>query len=192
MTYAETNEFFDQTSGTSGNSVGIFSNVIRRLKKAGQRDNVVYVGLHSAPQQTPREKCLNEIQRTVSFASMHLLEGFSEGLNRQFANMLDDDAWETSDQLPTVEAVDTFLQVLYFSQANRRPGIGSNGRGSITAFWKSGDNRLTVTCLPKDWATWVLTRVFGPNNIERVAGECTPQRLKEVLGPYNPEIWFDS
>lgn len=145
------------------------------------------------PQQTPREQRLDEIHTLVSRASMHLPKGqddFAVGLRRQFSTMLSAEAWEDLDELPSVEALETFLRVLLSTGAKSRPGLGTNGRGSVTAFWRRGENRLTVDCLPTGSVRWVLSRLNDKGELERAAAECQPDRLIEVLSAFKPEVWF--
>jgi hypothetical protein len=137
-----------------------------------------------------RQRRLEEIQQFISSNSMHLPKGFAVGLNGQFANMMADDVWEDDDVLPSMDSLNAFLLMLISTKAMHRPGIGTNGRGSITAFWREGENRLTIDCLPSGNTRWVLTRENAPGKIERAAAECHPERLREVLNPFRPEVWF--
>lgn len=98
-----------------------------------------------------RERRLDEIQRMISDHSSQLPEGGAERLSGQFANMMADDAWEDDYELPSLVALGVFLvwlerNVLMWAQGF---GIGSNGRGSITAFWREGEVRHTVDFLPR-------------------------------------------
>jgi hypothetical protein len=140
--------------------------------------------------RTSPEQRLVDFQSAISDVSMHLPTGFATGLNRQFANMFDDDAWEAGDELPVVETLRTFLTILIQTNTQRRPGIGTNGRGSITAAWTEGDNRLTVESDAAGRTTWVLTRIRENGGVERAAGDCLAARLLEVLYPYKPGVWF--
>ena len=90
----------------------------------------------------------------------------------------------------TLGSLQAFLLMLIATQTKARPGLGTNGRGSITAFWREGQNRLTIDCLPSGITRWVLTRLYPSGKVERAAAECQPQRLLEVLKAYNPEVWF--
>lgn len=146
----------------------------------------------SSPDLSPLEKRLKFVQDAISKVSMHLPPGFAVGLNRQFANMMDDDAWEDDDELVSPVALKTFIQTLIHTDTKRRPGIGTNGRGSVTAFWTEGDNRLTIECLPTGKVTMVLSRRLEDGGIERAAFDATvPQRVRAILAPYDPEVWFD-
>ena len=191
MTYVDTNGYVMGTTLEPGFASETINRLFGDLKVAGERNYVDFGGDLAESSNTDLERRLEDIQRTISSASMHFPSGFATGLRRQFANLLDEDAWEEEDELPSMLAVSTFLRVLYQTAASRRPGIGTNGHGSISAFWTNGDNRLTVECLPDDRTTWVLTRVYDNGETERAAGECSPGRLNEVIGPYSPEVWFD-
>ena len=149
------------------------------------------VSLASA-ERNPVEDRLRLIQETISDISMHLPDGFALGLNQQFANLMDEDAWEDDDELISLEALTTFLLTLMRIQTNRRPGIGTNGRGSVTAAWTGDRNRLTIECLPSCKASLVLTRVWDDDEVERAAfGPMHPDRISGVLTPFGPEVWFD-
>ena len=139
----------------------------------------------------PVEERLRYIQEAISNVSMHLPEGFAMGLNRQFANLMDEDAWENDDDLIGSKALTTFILTLRSSGTKKRPGIGTNGRGSITASWTEGENRLTVECLPTGDVSIVLARKGVNEEIERAAfGPIRPKRIREVISPFGPEIWF--
>jgi hypothetical protein len=95
-----------------------------------------------------RKRHLEEIQRIIADHSSNLPEGFAPGLNDQFAIMMADDAWDDGDELPSLVALRAFLSMLMDRPPERRPGIGTNGRGSITAFWRVGGLRYTYDFLP--------------------------------------------
>ena len=165
------------------------NNMIEALKRAGQESRESS-GYDAESEKTPIERHLSEIQKSISNSSMHLPQGFATGLRRQFANLMDEDAWEEDDELPNLDALSTLLNMLFLLRPSRRPGIGTNGRGSITAFWHNNNSRLTVDCLPSGMVSWVLTVVNDNGSRERAAGECTVSRLAAVLSLYDPRIWF--
>ena len=97
-----------------------------------------------------RERHLDEIQRIISDHSSQLPGWGAERLSGQFARMMADDAWEDDYALPSLVALEGFLawlerDVLLWA---RGFGIGTNGRGSITVFWRDGNMRHTVDFLP--------------------------------------------
>lgn len=192
MTYVDSAVLSRRTQASGGFSS--FANTVvgdvRRIFKFGQAGQLVLEDDRTRSEVTPRERRLEEIQRFISGNSMHLPKGFAVGLNGQFANMMADDAWEDDDALPSMHSLKAFLLMLISTKAAQRPGIGTNGRGSITAFWRDGENRLTIDCLPSGNTRWVLTRVNAKGEIERAAAECQPHRLREVLNAYRPEVWF--
>jgi hypothetical protein len=192
MTYVDTGLLCLGTQANGGLS-SFASTVVgglRRMINIGQAGHLVLEADRSRSELTDRERRLEEIQSLISSVSMHLPEGFAVGLNGQFANMMEDDAWEESDSLPSLRSLKSFLLMLIATGTKQRPGIGTNGRGSITAFWRDGENRLTIDCLPSGNTRWVLTRVNATGEIERAAAECQPERLCEVLDPFRPEVWF--
>jgi hypothetical protein len=141
---------------------------------------------------TALKKRLRIIQDAISEVSMHLPSGFAIGLNRQFANMMDEDAWEGEDELTSPVALNAFILLLRETRTMRRPGIGTNGRGSVTAAWTVGENRLTAECLPTGKVSLIVSRRTENGEIERAAfSPMRPERVREILGPFKPEVWFD-
>ena len=191
MTYVDATSHSFSPALVPGRASDTINRFFGGLKKAGQAGYIDFGGNNATSWRTPLEQRLNEVQRAISSMSMHLPQGFSAGLNQQFANLMDEDAWEDDDEFPIVDALSTFLNVLISTRTNRRPGIGTNGRGSISAFWTNGGNRLTVECLPSGSISWVLTRADASGQVERAAGVCGLGRLNDVLRPYRPEVWFD-
>ena len=146
----------------------------------------------SSPDLSPLEKRLRFVQDAISKVSMHLPPGFAVGLNRQFANMMDDDAWEDADDLVSPDALTAFIQTVIHTRTKRRPGIGTNGRGSVTASWSVGDNRLIIECLPSGKVSMVMSRRLDNGEIERAAFDGTPpEQVRNRLTSYHPEVWFD-
>lgn len=148
---------------------------------------------YSLAQRSPLEKRLRSVQGAVSNMSMHLPQGFASGLRRQFANMMDGDAWEVEDDLISLKALNTFLLLLRSTNTKCRPGIGTNGCGSVTATWTKGGNRLTIECLASGRVTVVVSRVRSDGEVERAAfDQIRPDRVSAILAPFDPEVWFDS
>ncbi|UWR30184.1 hypothetical protein K3758_01160 [Sulfitobacter sp. W002] len=149
-------------------------------------------GLSAASLRSPTEERLRQIQGKISDISMHLPRGFAAGLNRQFANLMDEDAWEDEDELISLKALNAFLIVLLCTRTRRRPGIGTNGEGSITAAWTVDRNRLTIECLSSGRTSIVLSREGRSGEIERAAfGSVRPHRIPSLLAPFAQEVWFD-
>ena len=175
----------------AGRAYDTINNIFRQLSRVGGAELIEAREPPAAPQLKPLEERLRLIQEKISSISMHLPKGFAKGLNRQFANMMDDDAWESDDELIGRTAINSFLQTLLSTHTKRRPGIGTNGRGSITATWTEGDNRLTIECLASGKISLVLSRKQVTGEIVRAAfGPTRPDRICDLLAPFDPEIWF--
>lgn len=191
MTYMD----FTSHSGrplVPGQAFDVINRIFGSLGQVRRAEGVESGGYSTISAQTPQERNLAEIQDCISKISMHLPKGFSSGLNRQFANLLDEDAWEEQDHFIGSKALRAFTQLLLTSRTQRRPGIGTDGRGSITASWSVGSNRLVVECLPSEKVTIVLSREMEGGEVERAAfGPMNPRRSREVLAPFYPEVWFD-
>lgn len=192
MTYVDTGLLGHGTQA-SGELLSSAHSVVadfRRIFNIGNAGRLVLEDDRTRSEVTPRERRLEEIQRFISSNSMYLPKGFAVGLNSQFSNMMADDAWEDDDELPSMLSLKAFLLVLISTKATQRPGVGTNGSGSITAFWREGENRLMIDCLPSGNTRWVLTRLNEKGKVERAAAECQPHRLREILNAYGPEVWF--
>lgn len=191
MTYVDVGSFIGEPRGLDTFRDGV-DHFFRRLAKSGGTGYLTATESVASSQGSPLEERLKYVQETVSKISMHLPSGFATGLNRQFANLMDSDAWEDDDELVSPDALNAFLNTLLYTKTLRRPGIGSNGRGSITASWTEGTNRLTIECLPSCLASLVLSRCGKNGEVERRAfSPMRPERIREVLAPYGPEVWFD-
>ena len=126
----------------------------------------------------------------LSKLSMHFEAEFRLGLTKKIKRMLSEDNWDKVDKLPEEAAFLTLLKCILLLETNRSPSIGSNGSGSISAIWVSGQNRITLECYGGDRLSFVLSRSTNDKEIERAAGHASVRRLLEVLRPYHPEVWF--
>ena len=125
----------------------------------------------------------------TSRISMHLDKDVRIRLFRQLDSMLDEEEWDPRDPPPSLASFRTFLRMMLRINPERRPGLGAGHAGNIVAAWTVGKNRLTVECQPNDKIRWVLSREVD-GTVERAAGESSAGRLKDVLVPYLPKIWF--
>lgn len=126
----------------------------------------------------------------VSRVSMHLGIAWLQKLFAQIDSLLDVEEWDTSDPVPNAETARTFIRLLLAMKVSRKPGLGVSNSGNLVAAWTSGSNRLTVECLPHDRVRWVLARVIK-GETERAAGEGKIDRLRGILAPYDPAVWFE-
>lgn len=126
----------------------------------------------------------------VSRVSMHLGIEWLQKLFSQIDSLLDVDEWDSSDPVPSAETARTFIRLLLAMKVSRKPGLGVSNSGNLVAAWTTGPNRLTVECLPHDRVRWVLARVIE-GETERAAGDGKIERLREILAPYDPAIWFE-
>lgn len=191
MSFVDTGSYLGQplTSGRAYDTINSLLGSLGRLDGLGR----IEAGLDSSVSALdPLGNRLRLVQNRISQISMHLPGGFATGLNRQFANLMDEDAWQDEDDLVSPDALTAFTHVLLSTETRRRPGIGTNGRGSITASWTSGGNRLTIECLPSKRVSMTLSRHRNDGDVERAAFDAvTPERVRELLLPFNPEVWFD-
>ena len=126
----------------------------------------------------------------VSRVSMHLGIAWLQKLFTQIDSLLDVEEWDGSDPVPNAETARTFVRLLLAMRVAKKPGLGVSNSGNLVAAWTSGPNRLTVECLPQDRVRWVLSRVIE-GETERAAGDGKIERLRDILTPYDPAIWFE-
>lgn len=126
----------------------------------------------------------------VSRVSMHLGLPWLEKLFSQIDSLLDIEEWDERDPVPAQETARTFIRMLLILKVSRKPGLGVSNSGNLVAAWTSGPNRLTVECLPDDKVRWIVSRAIG-DEIERAAGSGRIDRLRDVLQPYDPAVWFE-
>ena len=192
MTYVDTANF-PRDPLVAGSAYDKINGFFGRMTQADGIDSLDSDFPPALAERSPIEDSLHSIQETISRNSMHLPAGFSLGLNRQFANLMDDDAWEDDDELIGPYALTAFILTLLHTQPKRRPSIGTNGRGSVTAAWINNGNRLVIECLSTGKVSLVLSRVTDSGEVERAAtGPIRPNRIQQILVPYEPEVWFDS
>lgn len=192
MTTVDIDFTSDRVSPITGRLREGFHGAFRLLASGGTYRALAYEGTDELGSSlSPLEANLRDIQSAITAISMHLPKGFAVGLKTQFANMLDPDEWDSRDKLISTEAVNCFLVLLIHSRAQKRPGIGTNGKGAVSAFWRSGTDRLTVSCHPTGEVTWVISYTPEDGEPEKAAGTCKANRLLKVLAPFEPERWFD-
>lgn len=125
----------------------------------------------------------------LSSVSMHLPQGWQEGLSRQIDSLVDVDEWDKRDEVPSIESGRTLIRLLMYMNATKRPGLGVSPMGNLVAAWSAEKDRLTIECMANDHVKWVLSKNVG-GEIERGAGELSTQRLRAVLDPYQLATWF--
>lgn len=117
--------------------------------------------------------------------AMHLEQGWRAGLFRQLDNLLEEDAWDLADALPTAGAYMTLLRVITDLKPTSPPRLGATEDGNILAAWLSPPDRVTIHCAPDDVVRWTASA-----GISRAAGITNAVGLKNALAPYKPDRWF--
>lgn len=128
----------------------------------------------------------------LSQLSMHFERDLRLSLARRLKLLLNEENWDDEEQLPSQNAFLTLLRCMLVMGAKASPSIGSNGRGSLSATWIAGSNRITLECGDRDKVSFVLSRKLGDAPTEQAAGHTTVERLAEILAPYQPEVWFNN
>lgn len=128
----------------------------------------------------------------LSQLSMHFERDLRLSLARRLKLLLNEENWDDEEQLPSQNAFLTLLRCMLVMGAKASPSIGSNGRGSLSATWIAGGNRITLECGDRDKVSFVLSRKLGDAPTEQAAGHTTVERLAEILAPYQPEVWFNN
>lgn len=125
----------------------------------------------------------------MSEVSMYFDATWRTGLFTQLDHLLDPENWEEVDAPISEASFRTFLHMLLLLHPAKRPGLGATSDGRVIATWTVHDARLTLECLPGDRVRWVIHRSIE-GEPERGAGQVGLRRLREVLIPYDPDIWF--
>lgn len=146
----------------------------------------------SPKQLSGLSEALSASQRQLSLISMHLPPGWYAGLNRQLQLLMDPEEWDERDQPPRAQSFATLLHAMLLLQPDRRPGLGSGHKGYFLAMWTSGRDQLTIECLSDRSVRWVLSHEVEDGAVERGGGECSIERLPDVLAPYKPARWFNN
>jgi hypothetical protein len=123
--------------------------------------------------------------------AMHLDSAWRSGLFRQLDELLDDEAWDIADTLPTLASFKTFLRLIIVLGHPARPSLGCGDAGDIIASWIRAGNQLTIECRAGDQLRWSLVKGAGEDT-ETAAGICKVANLPSRLAPYEPEGWFDA
>jgi hypothetical protein len=126
----------------------------------------------------------------TSQVSMHLDRHWRDKLFRQLDSLLDADEWDSKDLPPTIQSYRTLLRALLKINPERKPGLGASTDGKLIAAWSSGNNHLTLKCLPNDQFIWSITRYIG-EQAYKAAGTTDLSRLERVISPYEPTVWFN-
>ena len=121
--------------------------------------------------------------------AMHLSAEWRDRLFSYLDMLLDAEDWNARDKPANIGSFTTFLRMVLHLRVHRQPGMGLTSEGNIVATWTEGDRHLTVECFAADYVVWSIA-VPGDGEVESAAGKCKLQRIREVLVPYQEEIWF--
>lgn len=127
----------------------------------------------------------------TSLVAMHLDDEWRKRLFRTLDSLLDPEEWDEADLPPALVSFQTLMRMLLILKPARRPALGIDNGGNLIASWTTGDDRLTVTCLPGDRVVWVLKRHIN-GEVVRTAGESKIGLMPKLLAPYSPSVWFDN
>lgn len=175
---------------TSG--FGPTSKLIARQIEEFRRPTPTFAGQRPEPSKTLDERlydALAAFKTRTALVAMHLDRDWRSRLFAQLDSLLAVEDWQTDDLPPSLESFSTFLRLLLLLRVQRRPGLGATHDGLLIASWTTGEDRLTIDCLPKDMARWHLA-VTIQGERERAAAITPLARLREVLQPYGPQRWF--
>jgi len=128
--------------------------------------------------------------KTAAIA-MHLDADWRKRFFSQLDNLLDVGEWDEHDVPVTISSFTTLLRFVVPLNPERRPGIGATSDGHIIVTWTSGQNRLTIECLPDDQLRWVVV-YWAEGDRETASGITSLDRILTVLAPYCPECWFSN
>lgn len=138
---------------------------------------------------------LAAMKMKTSEVAMHLSEEWRRQLFKYLDFLHDGADWDERDKPGRIDSFTTFLRLVLFLKPKRRPGMGLTVDGIIVATWSTKDRHLTLECLPNDEVQWsvVVPGVVGVADgadPETAAGRCNIRRMRDVLAPYDPLMWF--
>jgi hypothetical protein len=126
----------------------------------------------------------------VSEVSMHLPSEWRKVLFEKIDDLHEPDDWEDSDRLADLESFKTFLRTVLQQGPMKRMSLGISDDGRILAGWTRDKDSLSLAFLANDVIRWSVVRHLDGGEMESAAGQTTLARLREVLRPYEPEVWF--
>jgi hypothetical protein len=176
---------------------GDLSNVVReRLREIADHSPSLGFVLKpsiSRPMRAGKELRLFNASAALKIAasevSMHLPKEWRKQLFEKIDDLHEPDDWEDSDRLADVASFKTFLRTVLQQGPMKRMSLGISDDGQILAGWKRDKDSLSLAFLADDRIRWSVVRHID-GEIESAAGTTTLGRLREVLRPYNPEVWF--
>jgi hypothetical protein len=121
---------------------------------------------------------------------MHLDESWRMQIYEDLIFLLDEDSWNEEDPLPSSESFSAFLRSLIYMKPHDMPHVGISSRGEFMAAWIAGPERLTMEFAPEGHVRWSYQGEGGKGK-EVAAGSVPPERLLEVLGPYDIRRQFN-
>ena len=128
----------------------------------------------------------SKAKQLTALIAMHLSRDWRDGFFKQVDNLLDADEWDDRD-IPVAEAsFRTFLRLIIFLKAERRPGISATANGELMATWRNKEDRLTIYCRPSDNIRWVVRKALlgDASAFETAAGNTVVTRLPDFLAPF--------
>ena len=108
---------------------------------------------------TDRKSRLADIQFEINAVIGKSRPSIAGRLSGQFAKMLSDDVWEECDELPSMDAVRVVLRMVIVMDIRSHPGIGTNGRGNLTLFWRRLGLRATLECGPSGYCSLICSAI---------------------------------
>jgi hypothetical protein len=130
-----------------------------------------------------------DLKATAGQFTVHLNSAWRAGLFNTIDTILNEDHWELSDKLPVDASFMTFLRLAVYMKGLRRPGLGVTHEGNVVAVWVKNKDRLSIECLPNDFARWSIAWTINGER-ESTAGKTNVRRLPAVLAAYEPGFWI--
>tara|TARA_R110002072_G_scaffold121013_2_gene254450 strand:+ start:296 stop:802 length:507 start_codon:yes stop_codon:yes gene_type:complete len=129
-----------------------------------------------------------ELKRTFAQTALHCSNEWRTGIFNQIDQILDEDAWDVDDVVPSESGWRTAIRLLIYQKFNRRPGL-SFSQGLPVLAWVNQDIRVTIECHPKDILHWVASRDrFGIREV--CAGEVHIRGLAPHIFAFNDDSWL--
>lgn len=168
------------TNQTENSLMPSFGSVVENDETSARLYRQLYSSLRAAKIQ------MNEY-------SNHIDSEWRLGFFRQIENLLHFDSWDPDDNPTSAESFRTFLRLVCYLKAAKRPGLSVTFDGSLVATWRTPNEALSVYCSPNDRIKWTYREATNNQGSQSLAGKCVlkdlPNQLKAILSIMPFEKW---
>jgi len=112
-----------------------------------------------------------------------------DGFFLQLDRLHDPDEWFEGNKPIDLESYQSFVRAYLGRYVEGKPALALTPKGHLTAIWQHSDARLYIEFLPDNMARFLITQPIE-QGIERLAGDTSTARLRQVLEALQGPNWF--